>query len=116
MKSALESEKKKTDTLLFEMLPVKVAMQLRDGKTVDAGKLANEQMASGILLNIDSFTSRFFEIWLKSFYRINSTGYNSWIQLISNLYNNKMLNLSSLLNKRHKFVSVAFVNLFELHN
>ena len=35
---ALEVEKKKTDTLLHQMLPVKVADALRDGKKVDAGK------------------------------------------------------------------------------
>ena len=37
---ALEVEKAKTDMLLYQMLPVKVADQLRDGKRVDAGKLA----------------------------------------------------------------------------
>lgn len=36
--NALEEEKKKTDALLYEMLPVKVANQLRDGKTVSAGE------------------------------------------------------------------------------
>ena len=36
---ALEVEKKKTDTLLYQMLPVKVANALRDGKKVDAGEI-----------------------------------------------------------------------------
>ena len=40
LSAALEVEKKKTDTLLYDMLPVKVANQLRDGKTVDAGTVA----------------------------------------------------------------------------
>lgn len=35
---ALEEEKKKTDTLLYQMLPMKVANQLRDGIKVDAGE------------------------------------------------------------------------------
>ncbi len=34
---ALEAEKKKTEDLLNEMLPRKVAEQLREGKRVDAG-------------------------------------------------------------------------------
>ncbi|KAK3085838.1 hypothetical protein FSP39_009453 [Pinctada imbricata] len=36
--AALDQEKQKTDTLLYQMLPVKVANQLRDGKSVDAEK------------------------------------------------------------------------------
>ncbi|XP_069113745.1 guanylate cyclase soluble subunit beta-2-like [Argopecten irradians] len=36
--NALEEEKKKTDTLLYEMLPVKVANQLRNGEVVSAEK------------------------------------------------------------------------------
>ena len=36
--AALDQEKKKTDMLLYQMLPVKVANQLRDGKTVQAGR------------------------------------------------------------------------------
>ena len=35
--AALDQEKKKTDMLLYQMLPVKVANQLRDGRTVEAG-------------------------------------------------------------------------------
>jgi len=35
----LENEKLKTDRLLHEMLPVKVANQLKQGKTVEAGTL-----------------------------------------------------------------------------
>ena len=35
--AALDEEKKKTDTLLYQMLPVKVANQLRDGMAVEAG-------------------------------------------------------------------------------
>ena len=35
---ALSKEKKKTDMLLYQMLPVKVANSLRDGKKVDAGR------------------------------------------------------------------------------
>ena len=38
---SLEDEKKKTDTLLYQMLPFKVANQLRDGKPVEAGKLSH---------------------------------------------------------------------------
>lgn len=34
----LEKEKKKTDDLLLEMLPQKVAIQLRNGQTVEAGR------------------------------------------------------------------------------
>ena len=33
----LETEKAKTDTLLHEMLPVKVVRQLREGRRVEAG-------------------------------------------------------------------------------
>ena len=36
---ALEAEKKKTDMLLHQMLPVKVADQLREGNKVEAGKI-----------------------------------------------------------------------------
>lgn len=35
----LEIEKEKTDRLLYQMLPVKVANMLRDGKKVEAGTL-----------------------------------------------------------------------------
>ena len=35
----LEAEKAKTDMLLYEMLPVKVVQQLREGKRVEAGML-----------------------------------------------------------------------------
>ena len=35
---ALEEEKKKTDLLLYQMLPEKVANQLRDGRRIEAGK------------------------------------------------------------------------------
>lgn len=35
--AALDQEKKKTDMLLYQMLPVKVANQLREGRTVEAG-------------------------------------------------------------------------------
>jgi len=35
--SALEREKAKTEMLLSQMLPPKIAMQLRDGKKVQAG-------------------------------------------------------------------------------
>ena len=35
--SALEQEKAKTEMLLSQMLPGKIAMQLRDGKKVEAG-------------------------------------------------------------------------------
>ena len=35
----LENEKAKTDRLLHEMLPKKVADQLKQGKTVEAGKI-----------------------------------------------------------------------------
>ena len=38
MGKLLAEEKRKTDELLFQMLPVKVANQLRDGKKVEAGK------------------------------------------------------------------------------
>lgn len=38
---ALEKEKEKTDMLLYQMLPKKVANQLRDGISVDAGKFLN---------------------------------------------------------------------------
>jgi guanylate cyclase soluble subunit beta len=41
--AALDQEKKKTDMLLYQMLPVKVANQLRDGKTVQAGALKLER-------------------------------------------------------------------------
>ena len=34
---ALEREKAKTDMLLYQMLPVKVANSLRDGHKVEAG-------------------------------------------------------------------------------
>ena len=34
---ALEVEKGKTDMLLYQMLPMKVADALREGRTVDAG-------------------------------------------------------------------------------
>ena len=34
----LEIEKKKTDTLLYQMLPVEVANELREGRTVEAGR------------------------------------------------------------------------------
>ena len=34
---ALEQEKAKTDMLLYQMLPVKVANSLRDGHKVEAG-------------------------------------------------------------------------------
>ena len=37
--TALEKEKEKTDFLLYQMLPKKVANQLRDGYKVDAGLL-----------------------------------------------------------------------------
>lgn len=37
MAHALEKEKAKTDRLLHEMLPKKVADQLKQGKTVEAG-------------------------------------------------------------------------------
>ena len=37
MAAALEEEKGKTDMLLHQMLPVKVAEQLRQGKKVEAG-------------------------------------------------------------------------------
>ena len=37
MAIALENEKAKTDRLLHEMLPQKVADQLKQGKTVEAG-------------------------------------------------------------------------------
>ena len=36
----LENEKAKTDRLLHEMLPKKVADQLKQGKTVEAGMLS----------------------------------------------------------------------------
>ncbi len=36
--AALEVEKRKTDALLYQMLPVKVANQLRDGQKVAAGE------------------------------------------------------------------------------
>ncbi|XP_062611361.1 guanylate cyclase soluble subunit beta-2-like isoform X2 [Saccostrea cucullata] len=39
--AALDQEKKKTDTLLYQMLPVKVANQLRDGGNVQAEKHEN---------------------------------------------------------------------------
>ena len=35
----LEVEKKKTDTLLYSMLPREVANELREGRTVEAGKV-----------------------------------------------------------------------------
>ena len=35
--TALEAEKAKTDMLLYQMLPVKVANSLRDGHKVEAG-------------------------------------------------------------------------------
>ena len=35
---ALEREKAKTEMLLSQMLPPKIAMQLRDGKKVEAGE------------------------------------------------------------------------------
>ena len=35
---ALEQEKQKTDQLLYQMLPEKVADSLREGKTVAAGR------------------------------------------------------------------------------
>ena len=41
--AALEKAKEKTDTLLYRMLPKKVAHLLREGKTVEAGKRVNEQ-------------------------------------------------------------------------
>jgi guanylate cyclase soluble subunit beta len=34
----LADEKLKTDTLLYQMLPIKVANQLREGKKVEAGQ------------------------------------------------------------------------------
>ena len=40
--AALERAKEKTDTLLYRMLPKKVAHLLREGKTVEAGKRVNE--------------------------------------------------------------------------
>ena len=33
----LEEEKKKTETLLYQMLPEKVANELKNGRTVEAG-------------------------------------------------------------------------------
>ena len=36
---ALEEEKAKTDMLLYQMLPVKVADSLRDGYKVEAGEI-----------------------------------------------------------------------------
>lgn len=39
--AALDQEKKKTDMLLYQMLPVKVANQLREGRTVEAEKHEN---------------------------------------------------------------------------
>ena len=39
MSKALEIEKKKTDDLLHEMLPSKVATELLAGRTVDAGTM-----------------------------------------------------------------------------
>lgn len=39
--AALDQEKKKTDMLLYQMLPVKVANQLREGRTVEAEKHGN---------------------------------------------------------------------------
>jgi len=44
--TALDEEKKKTDALLYEMLPVKVANQLREGETVTAGELEVVQLNS----------------------------------------------------------------------
>ena len=41
MSKALEIEKKKTDDLLHEMLPTKVATELLAGRTVDAGLIFN---------------------------------------------------------------------------
>ena len=41
MSKALEIEKKKTDDLLHEMLPAKVATELLAGRTVDAGLILN---------------------------------------------------------------------------
>ncbi|OWF49608.1 Guanylate cyclase soluble subunit beta-2 [Mizuhopecten yessoensis] len=38
---ALEHEKKKTETLLYQMLPEKVAIELKNGKTVKAEKFAS---------------------------------------------------------------------------
>ena len=37
--AALEIEKEKTDRLLHQMLPKKVADNLRDGKRVEAGRI-----------------------------------------------------------------------------
>ena len=36
---ALEKEKARTDMLLYQMLPVKVANSLRDGQKVEAGRM-----------------------------------------------------------------------------
>lgn len=41
MSKALEIEKNKTDELLHEMLPTKVATELLAGRTVDAGIIIN---------------------------------------------------------------------------
>ena len=38
---ALELEKKKTDMLLYQMLPEKVANDLKNGRQVEAGKIRN---------------------------------------------------------------------------
>lgn len=38
MATQLEAEKAKTESLLKEVLPVSVALQLKQGKNVDAGK------------------------------------------------------------------------------
>ena len=39
----LEIEKKKTDTLLYSMLPRQVANELREGRNVEAGKLITDE-------------------------------------------------------------------------
>ncbi len=48
---ALEKEKAKTDMLLYQMLPVRVADQLREGRKVDAGKQAPFKHSISALLS-----------------------------------------------------------------
>ncbi|KAK3084164.1 hypothetical protein FSP39_009295 [Pinctada imbricata] len=50
---SLEEEKKKTDSLLYQMLPYKVANQLRDGKPVEA---ENHEAVTILFSDIVSFT------------------------------------------------------------
>lgn len=50
MAMELENEKGKTDRLLHEMLPKKVADQLKQGQTVEAGNISTENIRQIVLL------------------------------------------------------------------